>query len=103
MQGIKTKVTYDFIDGFIKIINELLAFNYPEFEDMMVMALLQEIKEKMLQRTLVLKKDYKIAFSPAQCFALVILYEDFLQEHNTSFMGNQLHMITNQIKQKYPL
>ena len=101
MNGVKISVHYDFADGLVKLISEYLQYEYVDEKERLVMAALEEVKQRLMQRMLVFKKHYKFTLTASQSLGLMIFHGDFLNGHDTSYMGNKLRMIADEVRQKY--
>ncbi|MCX6210090.1 MAG: hypothetical protein NTZ59_11505 [Bacteroidetes bacterium] len=61
---------------------------------------LNEILIRAKQKCIIYKLDYSFSFTPAQAFALRLLTEKYVIDY-TSYLGNKLHQLSNQIHQQY--
>ncbi len=100
MKGIKVKQKAAFFEGLITLLYQLFK-NIPVSEDdKLVFACLQEVYEKVQIRTVRTQDEYSIRFTVSQSIALSIFFSDYINEYK-SYMGNKLHEISNEVKQKY--
>lgn len=98
----KTKLKKEFVESLFSIIEKILqqyAHDCTD-DDNMLRALFVEIWDKLYRKQGDVKKEYAISFTPAQAFALRILYTDFINENN-SYTGNKLHLISNEIHKQF--
>lgn len=100
--GVKIKFGEAFALGFGRMIQDLAAQHdlVKEDEDRMMLALLYEVKLRMDQR--LLKNDHKrmkMTLTPAQGIAMRYLYTRYINSVDT-YMGNMMHMISNEVNQK---
>lgn len=100
MKGVKIEFKYEFAEGLIKIIDELLGYGCIADDDKLVMAGLHEVKQRLQQRMLVFKKQYTFTLSPVQSLAMRILYTDFTHNHK-GYMGTKLLQIANEVEKQF--
>ena len=100
MSGIKIKSKRKFFESLSSVIEVLSCYNYIDDTDKLAMASLAEIKKRLDVMLVTVKKEYTITLTDAQSIAIRILYTDFIQDFK-SYVGNKLHTISNQVKQKY--
>ncbi|HMO62224.1 MAG TPA: hypothetical protein PKC39_08255 [Ferruginibacter sp.] len=88
------------LEGLHGMIQVLLAKPVQADDDKLHYAVLAEIKCLAEKRLIDVRKEYSISFTPAQAMALRILATDYITE-KTSYIGNHLHAMSNQIHQLY--
>lgn len=69
-------------------------------DDKLLAAVLNEISEKIYSKLYTHQNEYQLTFTPAQAFAIRLLYTDYVQTP-TSYIGNKLHQVSNQIHQHF--
>lgn len=97
---INTKLPVAAVEGLSDFVKELLLGNPETLDDKLLYATIAEIKLICDKRLLVYQKHYQISWSIAHAFALQILQQDYFPDY-TSFMGNQLMAISNQVNKQY--
>jgi hypothetical protein len=101
MKDLKIKFKLPFAEGFESMINKMLAEKIAQDDDdKLLLAALVEVKERLMKKTLLVQDDYSMRLTAVQAIAMRILYTDYVNEF-TSYMGNKLMMISNDVKQKY--
>lgn len=103
MSPFKFKLKREAAEGLKEIIEKLLPKKHESDDDKLVMATLAEIASSLtdkLQPYKSFKPEFTIKISPAQAIALRILSVDYVAE-TTTYMGNQLHRLSNEIHQHY--
>ena len=96
----ETKLDRDFMECLQIIIAKLIASDLQEDDDKMLMCLLAEIKHRIYLKLDNGQKETTMSFTPAQAFALRILFTDYVMDNSTS-TGNKLHRIANQVHKFY--
>lgn len=97
-----TKMKREMVECFEKAIDGLLDMPYTDNDDILVMCALAEIKQKFYTRLYKAQSDYTFSFTPTQAIAIRIMFTDFVTGHS-SYLGNKLHLMSNEIKQLYKL
>lgn len=81
-------------------IEEVLDNNPVNDDDKLHYAVLAEIKDRLYAKLGKYQTNYTISFTPAQAFALRILYTDYIN-NPTSYLGNKLHGLAVEVHQQY--
>ena len=80
---------------------ETVLINHPaNDDDKLHYAVLSEIRDRLYAKLGKNQTSYIISFTPAQAFALRILYTDYIN-NPTSYLGNKLHMLAVEVHQQY--
>lgn len=101
MKGIKIEFKHDFAEGLIQIIDELMKSKFEDDDDKLVMAGLVEIKQRILTRFVQPKSRYTMTLSAVQSFSIRILHNEFLKNHEKTYMGMKLLQISNDVEKQY--
>lgn len=98
----KTKLKADMLDGLLKFLETVIAQSMDwTDEEKLLIAVLDELRLKLKKNSNDIKDAYTINFSPAQAFAIRLLYSDYYELNNTTYLGNYLHKISNEILKQY--
>lgn len=100
MKGYKTKLTHQMTEAFINVITNMLNTTYEDDDDKLVMAALDEVRIRLMKKSINVQTQYTITFTPTQAIALRILYVHFFSIERTQF-SNRLHQIANEVHQLY--
>jgi hypothetical protein len=97
----KTKIRRDILEALNSVI-ETLIVKHPatDDDDKMLHSNLNEVAMKAKQKLLEYKTEYAFSLSPAQAFALRILYTNYILDCST-YLGNKLHQISNAVHKQY--
>lgn len=95
-----TKQRREFYEGLVQMIGDLLNTSPLNDDDKLHIAVLAELQLPLQKKLLIYQQQYTHSFTPAQAFALRILYNGYYNDPKT-YMGNLLHGISNQIHQTY--
>ena len=103
MKKFKASIKRAVAEGLKEIIDNLIKSKPATDDDRLLIACLAEIAA-MLEGKLggykPVKEFYPLTLTPAQALALRILSTDY-QTDKTTYLGNHLHIIANQIHQQY--
>lgn len=102
MKGYKTKLTHQMTEAFINVITNILNTEYEEDDDKLVMAALDEVRIRLMKKTINHQTQYTVTFTPAQAIALRILYVHYVCTERTQ-LSNRLHQIANEVHQLYTI
>ena len=97
-----TKLTRNMLTGLYDLIEKLLLTNAATEDDKMLFCLLEEIRQSLYNKMDAVKPMYTVKLTPAQSFAIRILYSDYVMT-STTYMGNKLHSMSNEISQHYQI
>ncbi len=101
MKNYNTKLSQDAIHGLYDAIENIIMQPVQYDDDKLLFATLAQVMSVLYKKKeWLVKKNTSITFKPNQAIALRILYTDYLQD-NTSFLGNQLHKISNDVAHIY--
>ncbi len=100
LQKHKITLKHDFAEGLIRLIDEYISLHYTEDDDRLVMAGLQEIRQRLYLRMARYQKEYAISLTPVQALSIRIFYTGFINEP-TTYMGSKLMLIAQQVAQKF--
>lgn len=100
MKKFKTKLKLDAVEALHDYLNEQLRFEVNTDDERLHFACLVEVKNILYIKLAKIQQDYQLTFTPAQAIALRILSTSYVTEI-TSFLGNKLHQLSNQINQQY--
>jgi len=91
-----------FFEGLVDAINTIInnSDNNSSNDDKLLCCVLQNLKLKIEKRLINYKDKYNIQLEHEQAIALKILYDDFIK-NATTYIGNKLFQLTNQIHQHY--
>lgn len=95
-----TKQRREFYEGLVQMIEALLDSTPISDDDKLHIAVLAELSIPLKKMLLTYQEKYTHSFTPAQAFALRILYEGYYNDPKT-YMGNLLLGISNKIHQQY--
>ena len=95
-----TKQRREFFEGLVQMISDLLGTTPLSDDDKMLIAVLAEMQLPLQKKLLVYQQAYTHSFTPAQAFALRILYVNYYNDPKT-YMGNLLLGISNKIHQQF--
>ena len=101
-KGVKIKLKHDFAIGLMQLIDIIVAKEYATADDMLIMAGLVEIRHRLIVKVEKFNKEYSLTLTPVQSISMRLLYTDFINEPS-SYMGNKLLMISNEVAKKYSL
>lgn len=88
-------------EALVQMIDALLQQRYKDDQDMLIMANLAEVKMRLQQKMLHYKEQYKLKLTAAQALALRLLYTDFVTGTQSSYVGNYLRQLAEQVHQNY--
>lgn len=97
---LKVKLKCAMCNALVALIDEYLEYSYATMDDKLVIAGMAEIKITLMKKLIEYKKEYSMRLTPVQAIALTLFYDGFISEYKTD-VGNKLHLITNEIKQKF--
>lgn len=103
MKKYKTTLPKAAAEGLLQIIERILLKEPETDDDKLLVATLAEVGKTLhdkLSSYETIKKTYTISFKPAQAIALRILSTDY-ETDITSYMGNHLRCMANQIHKQY--
>lgn len=86
----------------VNIIDEYLNHNYVEAEDCLVIAAMAEIKSRLYKKLENVQGEYSLKLTHVQALAIHVFYHSFINDH-TSYTGNKLLMISNEVAKTYAL
>lgn len=91
-----------FFEGLVDAINTIInnSDNNSSNDDKLLCCVLQNLKLKIEKRLINYKDKYNIQLEHEQAIALKILYDDFIK-NATTYIGNKLFQLNNQIHQNY--
>jgi len=75
MKKIKTEFTYDNAQGFIKMVNDLAVLQDGNREEMLMIAGLSEIKQRLEKRMIQIKPKYRLQLTDVQALAITLCME----------------------------
>ena len=98
----KTKLTRCMVDELIVFIERLLVAPCSDTSDYdtLLMCELAEVRRKLVSKTEFVQQQYTISFTPAQAFAMRILFKEYIR-NPTTYLGNKLHTMSNEILHHY--
>lgn len=89
-------------EGFISLVDEYLQMNYIDPDDCLVLAGMAEIRSRLYKKLDSVQGEYSLKLTPVQAIALHLFYTTFINEP-TSYVGNKLHLISNEVAKTYGL
>jgi hypothetical protein len=69
-------------------------------DDKLHCAVLAEIRDRLYVKLIKHQTDYTISFTPAQAFALRILYTDYIN-NPTCYLGNKLQVLAVEVHKQF--
>jgi len=69
-------------------------------DDKLHYAVLTEIRDRLYVKLIKYQTDYTISFTPAQAFALRILYTDYINDP-TCYLGNKLRALAVEVHKQF--
>ena len=96
----KTKFKRQLLEALDKLIEVLIEQNPQADDDRLLLSVLSEIQARIYAKLYTVQGEYQMSFTPAQAFALRLLYTDYVN-NPTTYLGNKLHMISNEVKQHF--
>jgi hypothetical protein len=100
MKPFKTKLKLDALEALHDYLDGQLRFEVNTDDEKLHFACLAEVKKILYIKLAKVQQDYQCSFTPAQAIALRILSTNYVVDV-TSFLGNKLHQLSNQINQHY--
>lgn len=103
MKNYSTKLSQSTIHGLYNAIEEIIQTPVDDDNDKLLFATLAQIMSVLYKKKeWLIQKNTSVTFLPAQAIALRILYTDYINDA-TSYLGNQLHKISNEVAQIYQM
>lgn len=99
-KAIKITFKHDFGEGLLKVIDAHMYLKHETDDDRLIMAGLAEIRHKLYVRLERIQREYSMSLTPVQALSLRLFYTDFINEP-TTYIGNKLLGISNQVAQKF--
>ncbi len=100
MKHFKTRLKFDAVDTLHKFLEYMLTQEVTTDDDKLHFAVLSEVKKVLYLKLAKVQQDYMCNFTPAQAIALRMLSTTYVTDL-TTFLGNKLHQLSNQINQQY--
>ena len=103
MDKFKVNLTRGLVEELDRQLKYLIEQTPASVYDAFFLATLAQIAEKtndLLGDFKTIKRSYSFSLKPAQAFAIVILQQDYITD-TTSYIGNKLHQLSNEIKKQY--
>lgn len=101
-KAFKIKMEQAFANGLVRIIRELQTTDNIQDDEKLLFSVLAEIASKLEVKLLNFQQNYKMKLTPSQAIGLRVLYVWYVEpnQHST-YMGNQLLTISNEVHQFY--
>lgn len=101
MKKLQVKMDSAFVNGLHQALTKLLLTTTPATDDdKLFYAVLFEITLELQKRLAKMLDRYDISFTPAQALSLRMFQQNYCPDV-TTYLGNGLHRISNQVDQKY--
>lgn len=101
MKKFKAPVKQQYAEALVKFIKELVVkVDTSETPEMLYVAALNEIKDKLEIKLLKPQTEYTLSLTPVQALAYKMMCDDWLTEVNT-YMGNNMLKHSNEIDKIY--
>ena len=100
MKALKIKIKDSYATGFVKMVDDLLQKQYDDVDDMLMIAGLSELRNRLIVKQLKNQTEYTITLTAVQALSIRALFTSYVQDSTTA-LGNYLHMISNQVEQNY--
>lgn len=100
MKKVKIKYKRDFATGFIKVVNDLIEIDFRQDDMRLMVSALVEVRQRMLEQTVQVKKEYTMTLTPVQAIATSMLHKIVFKDP-TTYMGSKLMLISGEVEKTF--